>query len=158
MSRTAKQGLHDPALLARNSVPVWVIWSFAPCTLGPSQYGFLHFGQTHGFSFSSRTTVTGVFAKHAGLDRRIFTDDARYFLNAYRFGPHETVKHATHYAVGRIHINHVENAWSLFKRGLTGVYHFVSAKYLQDYLDEFAFRGSHRSERDAMVSLVLACC
>jgi hypothetical protein len=118
----------------------------------------LHFGQTHGFSFSSRTTVTGVFAKHAGLDRRIFTDDARYFLNAYRFGPHETVKHATHYAVGRIHINHVENAWSLFKRGLTGVYHFVSAKYLQDYLDEFAFRGSHRNEREAMVGLVLAGC
>jgi hypothetical protein len=64
------------------------------------------------------------------------------------------VKHA----IGRIDVNHVENAGSLFRRGLTGVYHFVSAKYLQDYLDEFAFRGSHRNERDAMVSLVLACC
>ena len=38
------------------------------------------------------------------------------------------------------------------------LYLFVTAKYLQNYLDEFAFRGSHRSERDAMVSLVLACC
>jgi hypothetical protein len=48
--------------------------------------------------------------------------------------------------------------FSFSSRRLTGVYHFVSAKYLQDYLDEFAFRGSHRSEREAMVSLVLACC
>lgn len=68
------------------------------------------------------------------------------------------VKHANYHAIGRVHVNHVENASSLLKRGLTGVYHFVSAMYLQDYLDEFAFRGSHRNETDAMVNLVLACC
>jgi len=102
--------------------------------------------------------IMRVFSKHVGLVRRVFTDEAPYFLNAYRFAPHEMVRHANHYAISRIHINHVENAWSLFKRGLTGVYHFVSSKYLQEYLDEFAFRGSHRNERDAMVNLVLACC
>lgn len=102
--------------------------------------------------------VMRVFAKHVGLVRRVFTDEAPYFLNAYQFAPHETVKHADHYAIGQIHINHVENAWSLFKRALHGVYHFVSTKYLQEYLDEFAFRGSHRNEREAMVSRVLAAC
>jgi hypothetical protein len=47
---------------------------------------------------------------------------------------------------------------SPFKRGLTGVFHFVSSRYLQQYLDEFAFRGSHRGEKDKMVGEVLAVC
>jgi transposase-like protein len=106
----------------------------------------------------SSNEVMRVFAKHVGLVRRIFTDDAAYFRNTYRYAPHSAVNHSLHYAVGQVHINHVENAWSLFKRGLTGVYHFVSSRYLQEYLDEFAFRGSHRSEGEAMVSLVLSCC
>lgn len=68
------------------------------------------------------------------------------------------MKHANYHAIGIVHASHVENAWPLSKHGLTGVYLFVSAKYLQDHLDEFAFRGSHRSARDAMVNLGLACC
>lgn len=36
--------------------------------------------------------------------------------------------------------------------------YFLSIKYLQDYLDEFALRGSQRSERAAMVGCVLAGC
>jgi len=105
-----------------------------------------------------RKEITRVCAKHVGGVKRIFTDEAHSFNGLWSIAPHETVKHAERYALGRIHVNHVENAWSLFKRGLMGVYHFVSAKYLQDYLDEFAFRGSHRGEREAMVNLVLACC
>ena len=106
----------------------------------------------------TRREIMRVFAKHVGEVKRIFTDEGASFYQLYKIATHETVKHEDHYALGRIHVNHVENAWSLFKRGLMGVYHFVSAKYLQDYLDEFAFRGSHRSEREAMVNLVLACC
>jgi hypothetical protein len=52
----------------------------------------------------------------------------------------------------------VESFWSLLKRGVYGVFHHVSAKYLQDYLDEFAFRYSHRKERGMLVDLVLANC
>jgi hypothetical protein len=57
-----------------------------------------------------------------------------------------------------VHVNRVENAWGLFKRGLMGVYHHVNAKYLQEYLDEFAFRQSNLKEKEALVSLVLASC
>lgn len=59
---------------------------------------------------------------------------------------------------GAGHVNHVENAWNLFKRGLVGVYHHVSAKHLQSYLDEFAFRCSHRSEKAGLMDLVLTGC
>ncbi|MFC2095570.1 transposase, partial [Candidatus Bipolaricaulota bacterium] len=50
----------------------------------------------------------------------------------------------------------VENAWSLFKRSLIGVFHHVSTQYLQDYLDEFAFRYSHRDEKARLMELALA--
>lgn len=52
----------------------------------------------------------------------------------------------------------VESAWSLLKRGLVGVYHHISAKYMQYYLDEFCFRYSHRHEKPRLLDLVLASC
>jgi len=74
-------------------------------------------------------------------------------------GHHQSVAHAyDEYVLGEAHVNTIENAWSLFKRGLVGMYHHVSAKYLQDYLDEFAFRYSHRREKHRMMDLVLAGC
>jgi len=36
------------------------------------------------------------------------------------------------------------------------MYHHVSTKYLQEYLDEFAFRYSHRHEKRRLLDLVLA--
>jgi len=68
------------------------------------------------------------------------------------------VTHAREYVHGDVHTNYVENAWSLFKRGLAGQFHHVSAKLLQTYLDEFAFRYSHRREKGRMMDLVLAGC
>jgi transposase-like protein len=52
-----------------------------------------------------------------------------------------------------IHTNGVENVWSLFKRGVVGVFHKVSEKYLPLYLDEFAFRFNNRNV-DMMVLLL----
>ncbi len=67
------------------------------------------------------------------------------------------VNHSRELVNREAHTNHVESAWSLVKRGLIGVYHHVSAKYLQDYPNEFAFRGLLRREHEAMANLVLAC-
>ena len=89
----------------------------------------------------------------------IYSDAATRLFFLTEFGRHETVAHVyNEYVVDEAHVNTIENAWSLFKRGLTGMYHHVSAKYLQDYLDEFAFRYSHRKEKGAMFDLVLANC
>jgi len=59
---------------------------------------------------------------------------------------------------GEVHTNCVENAWSLFKRGIVGQFHHVSAKLLQTHLDEFAFRYSHRREKGQTTNSVLASC
>ena len=103
--------------------------------------------------------IKRVIAQNLGAVEEIYSDAARRLFFLAEFGRHETVAHVyKEYVVDEAHVNTIENAWSLFKRGLTGMYHHVSAKYLQDYLDEFAFRYSHRKEKGAMFDLVLANC
>lgn len=44
----------------------------------------------------------------------------------------------------KFHTNNIENFWSIFKRGIIGIYHFVSAKHLQRYCTEFSYRFNYR--------------
>jgi hypothetical protein len=47
------------------------------------------------------------------------------------------VPHATKvYVIGNVHTNTIDGFWSLVKNGIKGVYHHVSAEYLQTYLNE----------------------
>lgn len=45
---------------------------------------------------------------------------------------------------GDVHTQTIEGFWSLVQNGIRGVYHSVSKKYLQTYLDEYAFRYNRR--------------
>lgn len=57
--------------------------------------------------------------------------------------------------MGDIHTQTIEGFWSLVKRGIGGVYHAVSQKYLQSYLDEYSFRYNRRKANEPMfVSLL----
>src|SRR5450432_1920133 len=59
---------------------------------------------------------------------------------------HETVNHkAEEYARGDVYTNTVEDYYSIFKRGMKGVYQHCSEKHLHRYLAEFDFRYSNRS-------------
>jgi hypothetical protein len=60
------------------------------------------------------------------------------------------------YVQGHIHTNSVEGFWSLLKRGIGGVYHSVSPKYLQTYLNEYTFRYNHRFEGNRQFKSILA--
>jgi transposase-like protein len=84
----------------------------------------------------------------------IVTDD----FSAYPFAmkragvandKHKTVRHSKkEYAVGDVHTNTVESAFSLLKRGIVGTWHKVSAKHLAAYLDEMTFRFNRRKNHD----------
>jgi ISXO2-like transposase domain len=41
-------------------------------------------------------------------------------------------------------VNGIEGAWSLFKRQIFGIHHFVSTKHLDRYLDQMCWRYNRR--------------
>lgn len=58
---------------------------------------------------------------------------------------HTSINHSKlEWARDEAHTNTIEGFWSQLKRSISGTYHAVSPKYLQLYVDEFAFRYSHR--------------
>jgi hypothetical protein len=50
----------------------------------------------------------------------------------------------------------LKGSWSLVKRGIGGVYHSVSKKYLQTYLDEYSFSYNRQNEGQPMFTSLLA--
>ena len=60
---------------------------------------------------------------------------------------HESVNHGVgEYIRGQAHTNGVESFWSMLKRGYIGVYHRMSEKHLQRYVDEYVGRHNNREE------------
>jgi transposase len=76
----------------------------------------------------------------------VYTDEYIAYWNLGKVGyRHERVNHTQHvYVSGDVHTNTIEGFWSLLKRGISGVYHGVSAKHLQAYVDEYVFRYNNR--------------
>jgi transposase len=87
----------------------------------------------------------------------VFTDETTAYWNLRNEGyRHERVNHQQKvYVRGNVHTNTVEGFWSLLKRGIGGVYHSVSSKHLQGYVDEYVFRYNHRDSWDGMFSAFL---
>jgi transposase-like protein len=90
----------------------------------------------------------------------IFTDEASSFGRFSRIEgmgyEHKRIQHAQKvYVVGDVHTNTIEGFWSLVKRGIGGVYHSVSAKYLQGYLDEYSFRYNRRDSGNLIFPAML---
>lgn len=76
----------------------------------------------------------------------ILSDQFGVYKKTAKLGyTHSSVNHWTkQYVKGLTHTNSIEGFWSQLKRSLDGTYHAVSAKYLQAYVNEFAFRYNHR--------------
>ena len=88
----------------------------------------------------------------------IFTDEfASYDTLRYRGGySHRRINHSAGvYVLGLNHTQTIEGFWSLIKRGIGGVYHAVSKKYLQTYLDEYSFRYNRRFDTQPMFTSFL---
>jgi transposase-like protein len=68
---------------------------------------------------------------------------------------HLKVDHNVMFALGDIHTNGIESFWAILKRGVYGIYHQVSPKYLQRYVDEFCFRFNNRDIDKSFTRLIL---
>ena len=75
------------------------------------------------------------------------TDESKLYRKVgSEFVAHETVRHtANEYIRGDVTTNAVENYFSVFKRGMRGVYQHCSEKHLHRYLAEFDFRYNNRA-------------
>ena len=92
----------------------------------------------------------------------VMTDDFKGYniMNYPESNPenyvHLTVCHSSgEFSAGfGLHTNGIEGFWAIIKRTITGSYHHVSNKYLQNYVDECCFRQNNRSD-DAFDKLLL---
>ncbi len=75
----------------------------------------------------------------------VYTDEWQAFRQLNDLYTHGAVDHSKKvYVSGDVHVQTIEGFWSLVKRGISGVYHGVSSKHLQSYLDEYVFRYNNR--------------
>ncbi len=95
-------------------------------------------------------------ATHVLPATTIYTDEMHSYGRLGKMGyTHDRIAHSQEiYVDGDVHTNTIEGFWSLVKRGLGGVFHSVSAKHLQAYLDEYAFRYNHRDGDQPMFDAV----
>ncbi|MCH7512566.1 MAG: IS1595 family transposase, partial [Bacteroidetes bacterium] len=92
-------------------------------------------------SGASKKNMVSFIKKHVPEGSKIYTDEYHGYTCLGRWYTHGTVKHALHvYVAGDVNTNSIENFWSILKRGLYGIYHQVSEKHLERYLDEFSAR------------------
>ena len=82
---------------------------------------------------------------------RIFTDEFIGYHSLYDSEyTHAIVHHnAKEFVVGDAYTNSIEGFWGQLKRSIFGIYHFVSAKYLQRYVDEAVFRYNTREDKES---------
>lgn len=97
-------------------------------------------------------TVREVLVRNVDRASVLHTDESRlYTITGKEFGGHRTVKHSGGEYVRReaetlVHSNTIENVFSVFKRGMIGVYQHCGEAHLQRYLVEFDFRYNRRSK------------
>ena len=96
-------------------------------------------------------TVRHALVTSAHRSSALMTDDARFYNNIGKeFASHGTTLHSNREfaKAGGVHSNTVENFFSIFKRGVIGTYHHMSATHMHRYLAEFDFRYSTKTTSD----------
>lgn len=96
---------------------------------------------------ATKETVKSIVDVHVRPETRHYTDGAAiYENNAMNLqGGHDWVDHGRdEYVRGEVHTNTIEGYFSIFKRGMKGIYQHCSEKHLVRYLAEFDFRYNNR--------------
>jgi transposase-like protein len=90
--------------------------------------------------------ILPIVRENVAKESRLHTDEARHYEKVgTQFAAHETVNHAAEeYARGDVTTNSVEGFFSVFKRGMLGIYQHCGENHLHRYLTEFDFRHSNR--------------
>lgn len=95
---------------------------------------------------ADKQTVASIVVENVARESRLHTDESRLYMGADgHVAEHHTVNHSKkEYARGEVHTNTIEGVFSIFKRGMKGVYQHCDEKHLHRYLAEFDFRYNAR--------------
>jgi transposase-like protein len=109
----------------------------------------------------AKTTSVIPHVRHRVLPASmIYTDDSPIYNAVTRIGAgheHRRIYHSLKvYVQGDIHTSTVDGFWALVKNGIGGVYHGVSTKHLQSYLDEYGFRYNNRKHPSGVFNVWLS--
>jgi transposase-like protein len=100
---------------------------------------------------ATKENIIPLLEKHIEKGSFMVSDESTIYTN---FKQNKKYSHArVNHSIGEyvrdgFHTNGIENVWSLFKRGLNGIYHQVTHKHLDAYCVEFAFRYNSRELKD----------
>jgi transposase-like protein len=107
---------------------------------------------------ADKATVDRIVKENIAKESKLHTDESRLYGDAAEhFAEHESVKHSADEYVrtkfywqdgepktDKVHTNSAEGFFSIFKRGMRGIYQHCSEKHLHRYLAEYDFRYNHR--------------
>ncbi|WP_223477119.1 IS1595 family transposase [Oricola indica] len=110
-------------------------------------------GNTRMFHLNNATkdSVRDILVRNVSRDTTLYTDESRLYKETGKeFAAHRTVKHSAKEYARRegdvvVHSNTIENVFSVFKRGMIGVYQHCGEAHLHRYLAEYGFRYNRRS-------------
>ena len=91
-------------------------------------------------------TLVPILKENISKEAMVYTDEAgQYFNLGSEFANHDFVRHGQgEYVRGEVHTNTIEGYFSIFKRGMRGVYQHCAKKHLHRYAAEFEFRYNNR--------------
>ena len=95
-------------------------------------------------------TIAALVSANVAHEAHLMTDQADHYVRVGKtFAAHESTNHSkgeyVRYSTPVIHTNTIEGSFSIFKRGMKGVYQHCSEQHLHRYLAEFDFRYSNRA-------------
>ena len=91
-------------------------------------------------------TLVPILRENIAKDATVYTDEAGQYQDLDRyFEDHDFVRHGLgEYVRGGVHTNTIEGYFSIFKRGMKGIYQHCAKKHLHRYATEFEFRYNNR--------------
>lgn len=100
---------------------------------------------SHIIENAKSVTLTSAIMDKVDKTATIYTDEWKGYYTIDKIYNHLFVKHKENEFVnGKVSTNTIEGFWGLLKRGILGIYHKISKKHLQMYIDEFVFRYNTR--------------
>ena len=105
-----------------------------------------------------QAAMVEIMDTHLKDDTVLYTDDSRVYDRLIKDGfEHHKIAHSrgSYAREDGVHTQQIEGFWSLLKRGIHGAHHAVSPKWLQGYVNEYAWRYNHREDgREMFAALV----